>query len=119
MQALQYLRQVIPMQWLCGEQQKSTTISCVLKKFFNPKNIKTHSNYSQSNKVLIVISIDSSRLNNISNVLQYIASWHFAYKTGIKPDSIKFTVSEKGKQALQSALLRTVIVQAKQKLKMK
>ncbi len=89
-----------------------------LKKIFNPKNIKTHSSYNQSDKASIAISIDSSRINNISKVLQYIASRHFAYKTGIKPDSIKFTVSEQRKQAMQSELLRIAIIQAKQKLKM-
>ncbi len=89
-----------------------------LKKIFNPKNIKTHSSYNQSDKASIAIFIDSSRINNISKVLQYIASRHFAYKTGIKPDSIKFTVSEQRKQAMQSELLRIAIIQAKQKLKM-
>lgn len=115
LQALQYLRQVIPIQWLCRKQQQ---FPAFFKKIFNPKNIKTHSSYNQSDKALIAISIDSSRINNISKVLQYIASRHFAYKTGIKPDSIKFTVSEGRKQAVQSALLRIAIIQVKQKLKM-
>ncbi len=87
-----------------------------LKGIFPAKDIQTNSSFQYSNRASLIVKLDTGKVEGLKRVLGFIAEQSFPYKTGIRTEYIRYTLSDKLREEIKGDLFKEALKKAKAKL---